>query len=107
MSKEDNKAPKKLKPVMDSLIRMTNGDGVEHGFVLCDGWLLRRGVGSKDSLLIKPCEGETTMSFHTHPSGISRPSRVDLEEWRKRKIKVACIGTEDRVSCYFLSNKKK
>lgn len=106
MSNEDNKAPEKLKPVMDSLIRMTNGDGIEHGFVLCDGWLLKRGVGNKDTLLIEPCEGETTMSFHTHPSGINRPSRIDLSEWNKRKVKIACIGTENKVSCYILKKKR-
>ena len=89
-------------PIMKAMIRMTKDDGKEYGFVLCDGWHMIPGEGSHDMVFIGSCpiEEDTTLSFHTHPSGSTYPSREDIETWRRRNVKIACIGTQKEIRCF-------
>jgi hypothetical protein len=99
MVKEDIQ---KLSDLMKTMIRMTEKDGLERGFVLCDSWHIIPGEGSNNMMFIEPCpiDEKTTVSFHTHPSGSPFPSKDDIETWYKRKVKMACIGTSKTILCF-------
>jgi hypothetical protein len=95
------KITEKIKPIMGAMVKMTKKDGIEHGFVLCDNYIIKGGKGSKDSIVIEPCQGVTSLSFHTHPSGQNYPSNTDILEWRKRNVRIACIGTKNLINCFY------
>lgn len=106
--------PKDIIYTMSNQTKDTKIDGKERGFLICTGAKNPKNINDKNTIVKGECIGGTCGIeindkcpddkpikgfFHTHPSGITLPTRDDIEYSTLHDFKFLCIGGDSEIRC--------
>ena len=102
--------PSNIINIMKKQINETKKDERERGFLICTKETMTKEntisreecFGGICGLTIRgecPPDKPIRGFYHTHPSGISLPTRDDIEYSQELNFKFLCIGTEQEIRC--------
>lgn len=106
--------PKDIIDIMSNQIKDTKIDEKERGFLICTNAKIPKNINDKNTMVKEDCiggicgieisgkcPGDKPIKgfFHTHPSGITLPTRDDIEYSMAHNFKFLCIGGDNEIRC--------
>ncbi len=106
--------PKHIIGTMSNQIKDSEIDEKERGFLICTGAKNPKNINDKNTIINEECIGgicgieisgkcpddkPIKGFFHTHPSGITLPTRDDIEYSTLKDFKFLCIGGDNEIRC--------
>ena len=100
----------------EKAIRISKEKKIECGFVICKTkdtiQPTEVSCGERSYVMLNECnqKKDEVLRFHTHPSGILKPSEIDalisiLHSEDTKEASISCIGYNGHITCYSIDNK--
>ena len=107
---------KEIRDSAEQSILQSKKKKIECGFVICKSkdkiYPTPISCGGKSHVMLNECpeKKQEVLKFHTHPSGILKPSEIDalisiIHSESTKEASISCIGYNGHVSCYSIDNK--